>query len=679
MRGPKLFLAITGMLLISLGSSSRGCAVDFASPVSYPVGTNPAGIVVADLNGDGKPDIAVANSGSGNVSILLGNGDGTFQAPVNFDAGMNGPTSLAVNDFNRDAKMDLAVFQAGDPQGNIPGVVSVLLGNGDGTFQAGMKTALTSNAVAMVIADFNLDKMSDIAIRNYDLSANTESLNIYLAKGNGTFNPPVQTSIPSAGPLGNAAFAAADISGDAKPDLVLSGPHDFTVFFGNGDGTFQQGPSIDVANVDLGKGPLGTTLSLIFFVKDLRIADADNDGAEDVIVLAEGFLQSCLSGICSVGADDAGEKISIFLGSGGGSFQSEQTIAVAAESIDSNGQVHSDNIRGLLAGDFNGDGKFDIVDQRCASSCTLEVRLGAGDGTFAAAQVLPDAGALHWAQDLNGDFLADLVVTGNSAQNDIQVLLNTSPAVPRFDLTVAKAGTGSGTVTSRPVGIDCGELCSQSYASGTAISLTAVPSAGSHFDSWSGACTGTDPNSCVVTLNSDQFVTATFTIPPDFSVAATSSTLTVKRGGQVSEVLNLPAQGGFSATIALTCSVSSGPAPMPQCGVSPASVTPDKTATLTVSAASLSASGVVPLFEHGARLYATWLPLGLLGCVAVNAFDKKRRRLWALFFLLIVVAILPAACGGGSVTTPPPQNYTVTVTAISGAIQHSTAISVTVQ
>lgn len=183
----------------------------------------------------------------------------------------------------------------------------------------------------------------------------------------------------------------------------------------------------------------------------------------------------------------------------------------------------------------------------------------------------------------------------------------------------------------------------------------------------------------VVALNSRQFVTATFTIPPDFSVAASSSTLTVKRGGQVSEVLNLPAQGGFSATIALTCSVSSGSAPMPQCGVSPASVTPDKTATLTVSASALSASAVVPLFEPGARLYATWLPLGLLGCGAVNAFDKKRRRLWALFFLLIAVAILPAACGGGSVTTPPPQNYTVTVTATSGAIQHSTAISVTVQ
>src|ERR1700675_2226369 len=82
-------------------------AADFASPVSYPVANAPTGIVIADFNGDDKLDLAVANSGSGNVSILLGNGDGTFQAAVNFDAAIGSPVSLSTGDFNNDGKTDL--------------------------------------------------------------------------------------------------------------------------------------------------------------------------------------------------------------------------------------------------------------------------------------------------------------------------------------------------------------------------------------------------------------------------------------------------------------------------------------------------------------------------------------------------------------------------------------------
>src|SRR5262245_20458086 len=121
-----LAVFLTGLL--SLGHPTAGLAVEFASPVSYPVGASPKAVVVADFNGDGKPDIAVANAGSGNVSILIGNGDGTFRPALTFDTGV-GYTSIAVSDVNNDGVPDLAVWA-------VPGSLSILLGSGDGSLQA---------------------------------------------------------------------------------------------------------------------------------------------------------------------------------------------------------------------------------------------------------------------------------------------------------------------------------------------------------------------------------------------------------------------------------------------------------------------------------------------------------------------------------------------------------------
>src|SRR5438132_5406623 len=101
----------SGVLLIALSNSVLAAGL-FQPAVNYGVGTNPAFVAAADFNGDGKPDLAVTNYGSNTVSILLGNGDGTFPAPVNFGAATN-PRSVAVGDFNGDAKRDLAVLNQG--------------------------------------------------------------------------------------------------------------------------------------------------------------------------------------------------------------------------------------------------------------------------------------------------------------------------------------------------------------------------------------------------------------------------------------------------------------------------------------------------------------------------------------------------------------------------------------
>ena len=416
--GRKRLVLITLLLVFSV-SKPANATVGFQPPVSYPVGTGPAAVAVGDFNADGTPDLAVTNSGSGDVSILLGNGDGTFQAAVNFDAGMPNPEALATGDFSRDGKVDLAVFE--------PGVLSVLLGQGDGSFQAAKTLALPTTTAKMASADFNLDRKLDLAVSDFDPI--NESIDILLGKGDGTFQSAKQTSVGSRDPFGNASFAAADINGDGKPDLVVSGDHSINVFLGNGDGTFGQGTSINVPDALLPNNPIYPigTLYASFSITDVRTADINGDGRADLVVLAEGFGKVCQSGAC-IGTNDRSEAISLFLGNGDGSFQGEQAFAAAVRLVGSDGQLHGSQIVGMLLGDFDGDGAIDVVDRRCDSGCTLEAWLGLGNGTFAPVLVLPDAGRLQLAQDLNGDQLTDLVVLDISTANTIDVLLNTTPA-----------------------------------------------------------------------------------------------------------------------------------------------------------------------------------------------------------------------------------------------------------
>ena len=127
-------------------------------PVSYPVGVGPSSLVVGDFNGDGKPDLAVANYQSNSVSVLLGNGDGTFQAARNSVVGA-APTSIAEGDFNGEGKLDLVVANFLDNS------VSILLGNGDGTFHNAPNSPLSMYRPNLVaVGDFNGDGKLDVIV-----------------------------------------------------------------------------------------------------------------------------------------------------------------------------------------------------------------------------------------------------------------------------------------------------------------------------------------------------------------------------------------------------------------------------------------------------------------------------------------------------------------------------------
>lgn len=412
---PRILEVAVFLFILTLGSPAHLAAVDFGAATNYPVGTSPAGIAVGDFNGDGKPDVAVANTGSGNVSILLGKGDGTFLSAVNFSAG-NNPTTVAVGDFNGDGKLDLVLFQPGNPLTARSGSVSILLGNGDGTFQSPNKLTLSENALVMGVADFNLDNKLDLAVGDTNPNGGLGTLNIFLGNGDGTFQTAKQTPFST----NSAGFAIADFNGDSKPDLAVTSPYGILILLGNGDGTFSTGVTVNVTITGVSSPSY----------ESVATADLNHDGKEDLLVSTRGIVSGC--GI-PCGSPGTVTRISAFLGNGDGSFQAELIVAGATANFLR--RPSGFEIDRPFIGDFNGDGKPDLAYREKSlefNSSALQIRLGKGDGTFALPVTSnlqnadPFANSIAVAQDLNGDKLADLIAKGTA--NDIDVLLNTSPA-----------------------------------------------------------------------------------------------------------------------------------------------------------------------------------------------------------------------------------------------------------
>ena len=188
------------------------------SASSVHAGSNPTSAAVGDFNGDGKLDLVEANFSTGNVTILLGNGNGTFQAPRSY--GTNGaPTSVAVGDFNRDGKLDLVVANLVNNSGGA-GSMGVLLGNGDGTFQPVVNYGLGSNPDSVAIGDFNGDGKLDLAVANSGGYGNPASMKLLLGNGNGTFQPALE--FVGAGSPNPSSLAVGDFIGHGRLDVAVA-------------------------------------------------------------------------------------------------------------------------------------------------------------------------------------------------------------------------------------------------------------------------------------------------------------------------------------------------------------------------------------------------------------------------------------------------------------------------
>jgi hypothetical protein len=221
-----------GLVAIFLGDGTG----NLTESTSYTVGNQGPGgysnIAVAKLHGGGKLDLVVTNGNDNTVSVLLGNGDGTFQPQVAYSTGSyptgNNPQWVAIADVNKDGHLDLVTADSG--QG-----ISVLLGMGNGTFRAPLFYANVNGyqANGVAIADLNGDGNLDVVT-----AAQVGLVNVFLGNGDGTFQPAVGYSVPSA-----TTIAIANLNGAKKLDLIVADFVESTtwVLLGNGDGTFKPG------------------------------------------------------------------------------------------------------------------------------------------------------------------------------------------------------------------------------------------------------------------------------------------------------------------------------------------------------------------------------------------------------------------------------------------------------
>ncbi len=358
--------------LIALVSLSRpACAQPplFGPDDRYPTDFGAYASVVADFNGDGIPDLAVLNRRVSGVSILLGNGDGTFQDPQEYAVGSR-PESMAVADVNGDGKPDIVTASTNN------GNVTVRLGNGDGTFQPQQTFATDAVPEGVAIGDVNGDGKPDIVTANYE----NDTVGVLLGNGDGTFQP-VQLYAAGSGPQ---AIVLADVNHDGKLDIVTANSFGgtFSTLLNNGDGTF--GASNDLP---VGQNPYA-----------VAVADLNHDGNLDVVV--PGY------------SDDT---LSVYFGNGDGTFQARQIIPIDSGS----------GPDGLVIADITGDGKLDLVTANYNGN-SVSVLPGNGDGTFGTAQtyaISGDGPNQLTVGDFNGDGFPDLV-TANFNSDDASVLLN---------------------------------------------------------------------------------------------------------------------------------------------------------------------------------------------------------------------------------------------------------------
>ena len=518
----------------------------FNAQVKYSAGagTDPVGIAAADFNGDGKPDLVVANSGNKSISVLMNTGTGTFNAAVKYTVG-NSPSAVAAADLNGDNIADIAVTNSAD------NTVTILLNNGTGTFTATSTRATDANPSSIAIADFDGNGSNDLAITNQG----GNDVSILLNLGGGTFAAAVNYCVVSTAGSCNSVTAvspvsvvAVDLTGDNRPDLAIASlSQSVATLVNNGSGAFTlsaqastsqtpHGVAAGDFNGDThqdivvadnttnsfeilpgnGSGGFGTTLRYLSGSQPVAIATGDynKDGKLDVAVV-----------------NNSENDVAIALGNGDGTFQDIQSF------------ISGSNVRSIALGDFNADGKTDfLTNSSSGSNFAVNLFTGNGKGAFvksASVAFTSDVFSIA-AGDFDQNKKLDFVVA-NQNSNEVSVVFGNGNGT--FSSTIATYATDAG-----PASVAVGDFNKDGYpdivTANTAsndISVLLNTKTGT-FNPAANYPVGTAPSAVIVTdLNNDGF--------PDIVVA--------NSGGNSISVLMNSGTGTFGAATPYT--VGNGP------------------------------------------------------------------------------------------------------------------------
>jgi FG-GAP-like repeat/Abnormal spindle-like microcephaly-assoc'd, ASPM-SPD-2-Hydin/Cep192 domain 4 len=700
-------LATAGSIVIQLGNGDGS----FQAPVSYPVGNTPTALVAGDFNGDGKLDLAVTNTQDNTISILPGNGDGTFQPQVTFTTAP-APLALVVGDFNGDGKLDLAVGNRYQDSGDVGGV-SILLGNGDGTFQSHVEYAASLAAYSLTVGDFNREGNLDLIF--FPGGSLPGKLVVLSGNGDGTFQSP--QSFPSDSSV--ESLIAVDLNGDGKLDLITAdlggGAY---VFLGNGDGTFQ-------SPVEYASG--FTSIGVV-------AEDFNADGKIDLVLTNQ----------------DA-NSFSLLLGNGDGTFQSPTNFPASGAPVE------------VVAGDFNGDGKMDLASAVYATADTVVVFL---QGEFAVASTstpslsfgqqtigtssppktvtLTNTGSLTLTisnVSITGTNASDFAQTNNcpstlgtNASCLISVTYTPSAAGNRTAaVSITDNGPGSPQVVAltgtTPVFLSPATVTFPAQYVGTsglpqsvvlnntgsaALTITSVTTSTADFAPLSTCGNSLGPGaSCSIgvffdpttsgTLNgiltvtdsaSDSPQTVSLTgIGQDFTIGASSSTANISPGQTANYSVSVAPAGGFNQTVLLSCS---GAPSESTCAVSSSSIVLNGSTAMTVTVTVATTSHSV--FAYRSKYRPVNIPpiFFLLVLFAVASLGgwvwlAKDQRRWASALSALIVlasaATMLSACGGGNSgggnPGTPVGTYTLTVTGTfksgSTTLTHNSNLTLVVQ
>jgi hypothetical protein len=387
--------------LSGTGTSVAGLSTSDFPLTNYSTGNGPTFVSTVSLRDNSIDDLIVSNFTDNTVSVLLGAGDGTFGAQTTFPTGV-GPVWIATGIFQtnlNNQNIDLAVAN------QTTNTISILLGNGDGTFQAKTDIAAGNGPVSVLANNFHdLNGLGilDLAVANH----NDNTIFIYQGNGDGTFKQPTAIQLPTG--YNPAALAAADFNGDGHLDLVVAdeGNASVSVFLGNGDGTFQ--PRVDYA---VGNSPVWVSTNDFNgdTVLDLAVANKQ----DNTISILFGTANAVAAGATATGTGTFGA----------------QTVYPAGTSPTS-----------IAVADYNIDGLPDlaVTDQ---GDNAISLLLNLGGGTFGPNFELPvgTSPVSIVTADFNGDGRPDVALANNGSAN-VSVVLNSA----NFSPTSSNAFTGTG-------------------------------------------------------------------------------------------------------------------------------------------------------------------------------------------------------------------------------------------